>query len=626
VASLSSHKRVWPKLLLLIATYLAFSVGHAIWVPIFEGPDEPGNLNYIRYIDVEGKLATPSAKMTYELEHLPRGILPPFWFLAMKPVYQGLGMDAWAPAPVGNRDFFRDKSRKASGRAPTTTEEVLAEPMSRLFFHHGGDEADGTGVFSGAVGSIRMFRLTTALWGALALVAAWLTLRRALGCENRALWFTALLAWTPQLQFLSGTVTMDLTVAAFGCLALWCMVEWIAGTGGQGRWALGVGVFTGLCSITKLNGLVLIPVLVMAALLASRHGRLTAKSALLAVGGFGSIAGPYFFAALLDSGHPLWMWHYQMISDYHNPEGFEAVAWSGLRIWHYFQTIFLTWFADFGWASVWFPAWISLPVMGVMAVSGALGVALVSRKARLGLSSVTRGAEVGSFVGAEHRRASAFLLLLAAAITIQLAEMWFNLHIPQPQGRHLYPFLVAVIFPVGLGLERLRLLKPVALVCLVLCFAAFPMLVGRLRPVGWNQSPGMAMTDEHRKPRPLITTGEATVKWLVDGHTSSSWPIDAKDAVTGGPPPLLTWEAKPGALYEAYLALDNPMMLDEIWRKQRSLVRGTVHTGAPLAGTYQVPADFWSKLEPGQELDLQILEVGLDGKATGYSVRRHILR
>ena len=320
------------------------------------------------------------------------------------------------------------------------------------------------------------------------------------------------------------------------------------------------------------------------------------------------------------------MWHYQVTSTYHNPDGFEAVAWSGTRIWQYFQTIFLTWFADFGWASVWFPGWISFPVMGVMAAGGLHGSMLVVRRARLALSR-SEGQDRGSALGdSEHRRASAFAFLLAAAITIQLAEIWFNLHIPQPQGRHLYPFLVAVIFPVALGLERLRLLKPVALVSLVLSIAAFPMLVGRLRPVGWNQSPGMVMTDVDRKPRPFIRADEAAVSWLVEGRPSSNWPIDPRDAVTGGPPPQLNWQVRPDALYEVYLALDNPQMLDENWRKERSLLRGTVHAHAPLTGSYQVPADFWEKLEAGQELDLQILELGLDGKATGYSVRRHILR
>ena len=624
--SSSSQTSTWPKLLLLVLSYVAFSIGHAIYVPIFEGPDEPSNLNYIRYIDVEGKLVVPSAKMTHELEHLPRGILPPLWFLAMKPVYQGLGMGEWAPVPVGNPDFFRDKSRHDSGQDPTSTEEVLASPMSRLFFRHGGDEADGTGVFRGPVGSIRLFRITSALWGALALVAAWLTLRRALGCGQRAIWFTALLAWTPQLQFLSGTVTMDLTVAALGCLALWAMVEWIAGTGSAGRWALIAGVFTGLCALTKLNGLVLLPVLAMAAFLASRHGRLTAKTALFAMAGFCGVAGPYFLFALLDSGHPLWMWHYQVTSTYHNPDGFEAVTWGSTRIWDYFQTIFLTWFADFGWASVWFPGWISYPVMGVMVAGSLFGVVLVLRKARLA-PSWSAGQDRAVVLGdPEYRRASAFVFLLGAATMIQLAEIWFNLHIPQPQGRHLYPFLVAVIFPVALGLERLRLLKPMALVSFVLCIAAFPMLVGRLRPEGWNQSPGMVMTDVDRKPRPLIVSDEATVQWLVDGRPSSDWPVDPRDAVSGGPPPQLTWKAKAGALYEVYLALDNPQMLTENWRKERSLLRGTVHVRATLAGSYQVPTDFWSKLRAGQELDLQILELGMDGKATGYSVRRHILR
>ena len=611
----------WRLLAGLVASFLALSFTHALMVPIFEGPDEPDNLTYIRYIDHEGHLVTPSTEMTYELEHLSRGLLPPLWFLATLPTYRALDCNTWVPTPVMSRDFLRNRhAQEAASAAGTSVEELLDAPMSRLFYRHGGDEASSQGIFEGAVGSFRLLRMTTALWGALALLASWLTLRRAFGCDRRALWFTALLAWTPQLQFLSGTLTMDLTVAAFGCLALWAMVEWIAGESSSWRWSMLAGLCVGLCALTKLNGLVLLPVFGLAALLAQRQGRANLATMGLSLASLLAVAGPYYISSWFESGHPLWMWHYQGISAYHNPTGLEPAVWNALGLWNYAQTLFLSWFADFGWMAVWFEGWISYPVMGLMLISGALGSLGLLRSLR---SAFRWG---GGDEGALDRRSAAMVFLFLTAVTIQLAELWFNLRFSQPQGRHLYPFLVAVIFPVGLGLERLRLLRPFAILSLVLSLAAFPMLVGRLRPEGWNEAPGIAATNAERAPMPEVLATNTTVRWLVDGAPSLSWPVAPSDAASGGPSPTLSWQTRPAHVYEVYLGIDNRDLIDLPWSESGILMRATAYVGAAIGGDFPIPEDFWQQLELGQELSFQVVELTPAGETAGYSIRRRILR
>ena len=75
-----------------------------------------------------------------------------------------------------------------------------------------------------------------------------------------------------------------------------------------------------------------------------------------------------------------------------------------------------------------------------------------------------------------------------ASLLILAAEVYFNLHFPQPQARHLYPFLAALVLAVGAGLDRLRLLRLAVVVQVALSAAALPALVGTLRPEGWNAS------------------------------------------------------------------------------------------------------------------------------------------
>ena len=51
-------------------------------------------------------------------------------------------------------------------------------------------------------------------WALIALVATWLIAARVSGNLNRATWIMALVAFLPQYQHLSGTVTMDIMLSA----------------------------------------------------------------------------------------------------------------------------------------------------------------------------------------------------------------------------------------------------------------------------------------------------------------------------------------------------------------------------------------------------------------------------
>jgi hypothetical protein len=218
------------------------------------------------------------------------------------------------------------------------------------------------------------------------------------------------------------------------------------------------------------------------------------------------------------------------------------------------------------------------------------------------------------------------LFLFTAACTIQFAEVWFNLQVSQPQARHLYPFLVAVIFPVGVGLERLGLLKPIALFSLVLSIAALPMLLGRLRAEGWNESPGISVTDQARAPKPNLLAQDAKVYWLVNGQPILDHPIASSDQVSGGPPPSLAWEARPDHFYELYFAFGNPTMVNQIWSPTGGLFRVSEFAGRMIGGSFQFPTNIWDDLEPGLVLSLQVVELSGAGEATGFSLRRQITR
>ena len=603
-------------LALLLASFALFGCLYAVWVPAFEGPDEPQNFQYLDFIATEGKLVTPTLELTHEMENLGRGIMPPLWFLVHLPVYHALGMEAWEPAPVLNPEFLRHPDAVASfAERGLDLDAALALPNTRLHYLHGADEGVRG---SDAAMDLVWLRLTGVFWGVLALYCSYRSLRILLECDRRALWFTALLAWTPQLQFISANVNMDAMLAASGSFFFWAALEWLRSPGRAVGWAVAAGAAVGIAAHVKLNGLVLGVPLVFALLLRARsRGSASQAPAIqavsLAAGSWrresfaaalacGVSLAPYYLYGLVRTGHPLWMWAYQKASPLHNPPGQAQAVWDLDGLWNYHLGLFLTWFADIGWASVWFPSWISLPLLLIFALGGGLGLGLCVR-------ALTRGGPFSTRSG--------LALVLGAFLAIFAAEFYFNSSIPQPQGRHLYPFLPVLLVPLGLGLERLRLLRPFAVVSFLLSVAAFPFLVERLRPEGWNERGWVAVTDEGRVPVRDFADEAPTVAWspaLLDPAGTAGQPLQTD--LAGG---VLAWEDRPGHTYELLLGVGNPDFEDVPWRPGVMLLRSSVTFGVPLAGTAVLPPDFLAGLSEGTELTFQVIELDAEGRTSGFS-------
>jgi hypothetical protein len=565
--------RLW----LVLGIFAALSVGHAVRVPMFEGPDEPSNLEYLRFIDTEGRLARPTTDVTGELEALERGILPPLWFLVTLPVYRELGAGEWTATPIRNPEFLRDtRSLSKAAAEGLSTEDILAAPRSRMQFLHGRDELAPR---SDAVGDLIGLRLIAIPWAVLALLFSYLAIGRALGSRSRALGYTAFLAWTPQLQFISANINMDAMLAAMGALFFFAAVEWQHAQDDRRRlfFAALAGLAVGLAAEVKLNGLVLALPLAFAALPSLRARRW--REPLAAGLTLALSLAPFYLWGLVESGHPLWLWHYQTISPLHHPVGQAPAVWNLEGIWNYHLVLFLTWFADFGWTSIWFERWISYPMMALFALGAAVGCWRLFR---------VRG----------ESRFGLWLFFFGSGL-ILVAELWFNLNFSQAQGRHLYPFLTVVAFPVAFGLERLRLLWPASLALLALSLFAFPELVGRLRPEGWNEAGWVAVTDQGRAP-------------LLDAPGALAW----APGVVESSGPALAWETHPGHTYELLLTVDNPSFTDRPWAVDGLLLRSSVAFAMPLEGAAAVPADFWDALAPGAVLRFQVLELDLEGHLT----------
>jgi len=607
-------------LLAILALFSALCCAHNLLLPLFEGPDEAENLTYIRFLSAEQRLPTPSLEPTEELELLPRAIVPPLWFVGMVPLYRMSGAPDWQQTLTLNPLFLR--------RHGGSREEGLAEPLGRLHYRHGRDEREP---LAGAALDLRWLRLASLPWSLLALLTVARAARFLAPREPRVeLGAAALLALTPQFQHLSATLSMDLMLAALGGLTLCCSLAWCAGsspstgedaragTGSAWRAAFGAGASAGLACLVKLNGFVLLPVLALAAALAWKRGRCGSRELLAAALGLFLIAGPYYLWSAAESGHPLWLWAYQHVSPYHNQPG-QAADLSSWSAWGWFWAVlFLTWFADFGWTSVWFPAAINA-LAALLLLAGAIGfVARARARARSTdvASSSTADSKSGTrsawqLLGAGER--SAWLLLGASALLILAAEVYFNLRFSQPQARHLYPFLPALVAPLALGLERLRLLGLALGFHALASLAAFVLLSQQLRPAGWNAEALWSASDLARAADPELREGSAAAE-----RALVAW-SDAAPSSAMREPPILRWEQRAEWSYELVLGSGDPELRHRPWSRRGYVLRALRDLGQPVQSPFAVPAVVWDAAPPGERFYAQVIALDAEGKAVARS-------
>ena len=666
---MTTAKSEFPLLRIVLALFVLFAALHAVQLPLFEGADEPDNLSYIRYLHAEGHLTDPTVNVSYELEQLGRGHMPPLWFLSMVPFFGAVGAQDWEITAPQEPKFYRRQTETSA----EDLNQVLDEPASRLHFRHGLDESNA---FKGAGFGVRVLRWLSIPWALVALMATWLIAARVTGNLQRATWVMALGAFLPQFQHLSGTITMDLMLSAWGSLCLFACVEWCAGEGSALRWALLAGVSAALAALTKLNGLVLAPACVAAAIFAWRTGRGFTRPLVVCALSFLVVAGPYYIWGWIESGHPLWSWRYQQISPFHTAHLTLATSWGLDEIALFCMSMFVTWFADFGWTAVWFPAWVVVPMglLTAVGVAGSLllafgsqgrakyiGVSLASLCIALSIWMCLRWLALGrqlfgagptestvamilcgivlltsgvfALGGALRRQrirtisgskslppASVALgFLLTSGAIMLAAEVWFNLKFAQPQARHLYPFLPAFIVPVAVGLERLRLLRATVLIQLALCVAAFPALLGRLRFDGWNSSPVWAATDIARRVDPALTDERAdfaTVDWIEPPNRSRFGAAEA---------PTLLWQIDSSSEYDVAIGLRSELE-NRRWHPDGVVFRAITVLGEAPRGSLAMPPDLWRSLVPGTRLFVQVIALGPDGEAIGRSTVREIER
>lgn len=396
---------------IILLAYLGLATIYNVTVPLFEAPDEYHHFFYVKHLaDGNGlPVQSPDQKALWAQE----GSQPPLYYAlaalviswidtsdAHELLWFNLHANIGNPMQPGNKNRFVHWARE---RWP----------------------------YRGTVLAVHLARLLSTILGAGTVYLTYRLARELLpGRTTIAYGAAALVAFTPQFDFIHAAVSNDAAIVFLATLTLWWLVRVLQG---QDGWIdLALGVTLGLAALAKLSGLFLW--LLAAVILVARAGmnhrwrRLWRDGALI------------FGTALAISA---W-WYVRNWRLYGDPTGLNVMLQivgsrqpppTLAQLGREFEGLRISFWALFGWFNVLVPTWIYrvLDAIGLVAIGG-----LLLGLWRQGMTPIPR---------------RVWLLTLPAGwLALLLAGLvrWTSLT-PGTQGRLLFPAISAVMLLLALG-------------------------------------------------------------------------------------------------------------------------------------------------------------------------------
>ena len=465
----------WALPLLILGAYLSLGLGYLVSVPIFEAPDEPSHLEYIVFLAEEGRLPGYGARPDVSGE----GMQPPLYYLLALPSYLAV------------RDAELDLRSELHRVNDATYHSGQPSPGSSLALNSSLRPAPRGGirrfVASPPLDRLRGVRLTSLAMGALALWLTWLAGLRATGRPDIAGLTACIVAFNPQFLFVSGAISNDTTATAVGAGSLLLVVAALDGRTASWRLYLATAALGAFGLATKMSTLP--PLLVSGLIVWQRDARSLTRRAndlMWATLLFAVLAGPLLVLNTVVKGDPLGnaaFWQ----SSAHLPRPAHwggVVPWLATRYWHW--TLESYW-ARFGWFDLAVPRSALAPY--VILVAGGLWGALRTAFAGNGHIRDREGADAEAARAVSPVPPRALVRSLAAVTGVAwAAHLWWNMHVAQAQGRHLFVVAPQLAMLLALGWSALavgnaqRSRMVASTIAIAMWIAACACLFGVIRP------------------------------------------------------------------------------------------------------------------------------------------------
>ncbi len=591
----------------LLSAFIILAAIYAWATPPLEASDELWHFGMVMQLAQTGDLPVQDANV--ETIWQQEGSQPPLYYAVIAVVIRLTGIpadfdaaiqpnphaQAGQPANVGNKNLVLHPT------PPETTRAVL------------------------------LGRMTSILFSTITLIAVYLT-TRVLAPHRIALLAAALTAFNPMFIFISASVNNDNLVTALNSLVIWQMFVFMR-DGFSTRRSLLIAILVACASLTKLSGLVIVPVIALAALLTAYRRRDTKGIFIL---------GAAMLVAWLGIAGWWFLRNVQLYGELFGTRTMAAVA--GERLGGFDLATLLSEFEGFRiafWG--WFGAvniiispifYVTMDVVTLIAVIGALVYwqQQPTQRVRLSLLLLT-------------------VMLAAGAVIAWTAQTYAS------QGRLLFPYLAAISPLLALGLSALLRRAALAVPTVMLVVAALvpfavlqpayasPIPLGALptsaSPIyaryGDVELVGYELSPRRFGPgdtipvtvywRVLQPTEQDLSLWL---HAVAESEIGKVDSYPGGGTlRTSTWE--PGLYADTYaipIDGDSPrsnLRIQVGWQDNvtQTLVTPTDEDGNPLSSVMLDAGAFGAAETPGLPNDVRAVDDVLFGEAIalrGYQV------
>jgi len=404
---LTRPRPIW----VILLAYLGVATIYNVTVPLFETPDEYHHYFYVKHLaDGNGlPVQVPERGDLWAQE----GSQPPLYY----------ALAALATRWIDTSDayellWFNAHANIGNPTLPGNKNRFVHLPRERWPYH-------------GTVLAVHLIRLLSTLLGAGTVYLTYRVAQALLpGRPVIAHGAAALVAFTPQFDFIHAAVSNDSAIVFLSTLALWWLVRVLQGQDGVTDLALGVTL--GLAALAKLSGLflwLLAAIILVARAGMARRWRRLWRDSLIVFGSALAISGWWYVRNWRLYGDPTGLnVMLQIVGPRENPPTLAQLGkeFEGLRI---------SFWALFGWFSILVPTWIYrvLDAIGVISLGGLL-VGLWRR----GKPPIPR--EVWWLT-----LPTGWLALLFAGLV-----RWTRLT-PGTQGRLLFPAISAVMLLTALG-------------------------------------------------------------------------------------------------------------------------------------------------------------------------------
>ena len=422
----------------VLVAYVALAVGFQRSVPLFEAPDEPSHLQYVVFLSQEHRLPRYGA-----IPDVPgEGMQPPLYYLLSAPLFAWLG--------GADSQLLRDLHQinlamYANGSLPRGAQ-------GRIVFA-GSAQAPRYFFTSPELAYLRDMRWPSLVFGVLTVLFTYRASLRAWGDPALAVLSAGVLAATPQFLFTSAYVSNDTAATAIAAAIFWLVAAAVRDPIGvrRGHYLL-LALLTALALATKIS---ILPGLAVAALsiawVDSRPLRPRAADTALAAVIVIGLVGPYLAWNFVHRGGLLGMGAvWSSTSQLKSFTELDGALWyfSG----PYWIRTFQSYWSRFGWMNVLAPKGIYVSYFALTG-AGVVGFAWMGRRARSGAARADRVLR--------H-------YLVAAILATFAAHLWINLHVPQPQGRHLFGVAPQIACVLSIGFRAPLWLRRGSILALIL--------------------------------------------------------------------------------------------------------------------------------------------------------------